>query len=130
MCQPKSTPEAYLRPLPPFPANQPASFRATVHGTVFAGRAAVVDRLSEGEELVILPGPPTDDEPTVWVHRYGGDLVGHLPPEIEFWLGPWLLRGGHARARAVRVRGQDVPSWRRLVIQVDCAHASLQPSVG
>lgn len=112
-----------MRPLPPFPLNQPASFRATVHGTVFGDRAAVVDRLCEGEELLVLPGPPTDDEPGVWLHRCGGDLVGHLPPEIELWLAPWLLRGGSARARAVHVRGQDAPSWRRLVIEVDCACA-------
>lgn len=112
-----------MRPLPPFPSNHPASFRTTVHGTIFGDRAALVDRLSEGEELLLLPGPPTDDEPGVWVHRCGGDLVGHLPPEIEFWLAPWLLRGGHARARAVRVSGQDVPSWRRLLIEVDCACA-------
>lgn len=105
---------------PPFPRNQPANFRATVHGTVFGSRAEVVDLLAEGEELLILPGPPTDEEPGVWVHRCGGDVVGHLPPEIEFWLAPWLLRGGCARARAIRVRGQDVPSWRRVVIEVDC----------
>jgi len=105
---------------PSFPRNQPARFRATVHGTVFAGRAAVLDRLSEGEELLLLPGPPIDDDPGVWVHRYGGDLVGHLPPEIEHWLAPWLLRGGRARARAESVRGDEVPSWRRLVIAVDC----------
>ncbi len=109
-----------MQTLPPFPLNQPASFRATVHGTVFGTRASVVDRLTVGEELLILPGPPLDDEPGVWVHRYGGDLVGHLPPEIEFWLAPWLLRGGHARARALRVGGQEEPSWRRLVIEVDC----------
>jgi hypothetical protein len=109
-----------VRTLPPFPRNQPASFRSTVHGTVFGTRAAVVDRLREGEELLILPGPPVEDDPGVWVHRNGGDLVGHLPPEIEHWLAPWLLGGGRAQARAIRVRGQEAPSWRRLVIEVDC----------
>ncbi len=113
---------------PPFPRNQPASFRATVHGTVFGGRAAVLDLLSEGEELLLLPGPPVDDEPGVWVHRSGGDLVGHLPPEIEYWLAPWLLRGGRARARAVRVRGDETPSWRRLVIAVDCVCGDPSPA--
>lgn len=109
-----------MRTLPPFPLNQPATFRATVHGTVFGARASVVDRVAEGEELLILPGPPLDDDPGVWIHRYGGDLVGHLPPEIESWLAPWLLRGGRAIARALRVRGRDAPSWRRLVIEVEC----------
>ena len=49
-----------------------------------------------------------------------GDLIGHLPPEIESWLAPWMLRGGYARAHAVKVEGEDVPSWRRLVIEVQC----------
>jgi hypothetical protein len=109
-----------VRVTPPFPRNRPASFRATVHGTVFGDRAEVVDGLEEGEDLLLLPGPPMDDDPGVWVHRCGGDLVGHLPPEIGFWLAPWLLRGGLARARAVRVRNRDTPSWRRLVIEVNC----------
>lgn len=105
---------------PPFPKHQPPSFRATVHGTVFGARTAVVEALSVGEELLLLPGLPTEDDPGVWVHRVGGDLVGHLPPEIEQWLAPWMLRGGRARARAVKVGGREVPSWRRLVIEVDC----------
>jgi hypothetical protein len=49
-------------------------------------------------------------------------VLGHLPPEIEAWLTPWMLRGGRATARALRVRGDDVPSWRRLLIEVRCAN--------
>jgi hypothetical protein len=79
-----------------------------------------LDRVRAGDELLLLPGPPIDDDPGVWVHLLDGDLVGHLPPEIEAWLTPWMLRGGRARARAVRVSGQDVPSWRRLLIEVNC----------
>lgn len=108
------------RTRPPFPPNRPPRFRATVHGTVFARRAECVDSLAEGDELLLLPGVPLDDEPGVWVHLRDGDLVGHLPPEIEHWLAPWLLRGGRAVAHAVHVCGADVPSWKRLVIEVDC----------
>ncbi len=110
----------YRRTPPALPPERPAHFFATVHGTVFGDRFSRVDGLREGDELVLLPGPPVDDEPGVWVHCAGGDVIGHLPPEIEFWLGPWLLRGGSAKARAVRVSGQDVPSWRRLLLEVRC----------
>jgi hypothetical protein len=92
-----------------------------VHGTVFGDRTANLARVHEGDELLLIPGPPLDDEPGVWVHLPGGDLLGHLPPEIERWLSPWMLRGGHATARAVKVCGLDVPSWRRLLIEVRCA---------
>jgi len=87
---------------------------------VFCGRSAQLEQVRAGDELVLLPGPPVDDHPGIWVHRLGGALIGHLPPEIEAWLTPWMLRGGHATARAVRVSGEDVPSWRRLLIEVDC----------
>lgn len=91
-----------------------------MHGTVFGDRSKQVDALQAGDELVLLPDPPVTDDPGVWVHRVEGDIVGHLPPEIEAWLAPWLLRGGSARARAVRVSGADVPSWRRVLIEVRC----------
>lgn len=83
-----------------------------------------MERINEGDEVVLLLGPPVDGEPpSVWVHLPGGDLVGHLPPEIETWLAPWMLRGGRVKARAVRVFGRDVPSWRRLVLEVTCCSA-------
>ena len=105
---------------PPLPAGSPSAFRVTVHGTVFGDRAANVDQVRPGDELVLIPGPPIEDDPGVWVHRPGVDVIGHLPPEIESWLSPWMLRGGRARARALRVRGHDCPSWRRLLIEVEC----------
>lgn len=106
---------------PPLPPRSAPRFRTTVHGTVFCERSAQLERVHAGDELLLLPGPPIDDEPGVWVHRQGGELLGHLPPEIEAWLTPWLLRGGRATARAVRVSGDDTPSWRRLLIEVCCA---------
>ena len=109
--------------IPPLPAEQPATFRATVHGTVFGDRAAHVSEVAQGDTLLLIPDPPVDEDPAVWVHRAAGDPLGHLPPEINSWLAPWLLRGGAATATAVKVRGAEVPSWKRLVIEVHCAAA-------
>jgi hypothetical protein len=109
--------------IPPIPDSQPATFRTTVHGTVFGERASVVNRVAPGDELILIPDPPMEDDPEVWVHSATGDPLGHLPPEINRWLAPWLLRGGSAKATAVRVRGNDVPSWKRLIIEVHCAEA-------
>ena len=109
--------------IPPLPESRPAVFTTTVHGTVFGTRASLVDQVRPGEELVLIPDPPMEDDPEVWVHSRTGDPLGHLPPEINQWLAPWLLRGGSARATAVRVRGNDVPSWKRLIIEVHCADA-------
>lgn len=98
----------------------PEVFRATVHGTVFGRRAGHLDDLGPGDELLLIPDPPGQDDPAVWVHLREGDPVGHLPPEINAWLVPWMLRGGGASAVTVRVGGSDVPSWKRLLIQVRC----------
>lgn len=108
------------RSSPDLPPDRPARFYATVHGTVFGQRSRLVDALEAGDELVLLPDPPPVEDPGVWVHGRNGDLIGHLPPEIGAWLAPWLLRGGRVWARAVRVSGRDVPSWRRVLIEVRC----------
>ena len=107
-----------------YPAGCPRSFRATVHGTVFGRRADLVDELHDGDPVLVIADPPGEDEPGVWIHLEGGEPVGHLPPEIARWLWPWLHAGGGARAKALRVHGDDVPSWRRLVVQVECAGAA------
>jgi hypothetical protein len=107
---------------PAVPAREgepPGRFRATVHGTCFADREQYVATVRAGDPLLLIPGPPTDDDPGVWVHLMTGDPVGHLPPEIERWLVPWMQRGGRATARAVRVGDADTPSWRRLIIEVE-----------
>jgi hypothetical protein len=102
------------------PALDSTSFRTTVHGTVFARRTQSLRSACEGDPLVLIPDPPDADEPAVWVHRIGGDPLGHLPPEINAWLAPWMLRGGVASATILRVGGSDVPSWKRLLIEVSC----------
>lgn len=103
---------------PPAP-DRPATFRTTVHGTVFGARAARLGDLAVGDELVLIPDPPGEEDPAVWVHLQGGDPIGHLPPEINAWLAPWLLHGGGASATAVKIGGSDVPSWKRLIIEVE-----------
>lgn len=113
----------HQRTRPSLPPQRPDRFRATVHGVVFGERSRHLHRISEGDELFLIPDPPVTNEPGVWVHLPGGDLVGHLPPEIACWLAPWILRGGHATARALRVSGTDTPSWRRLLIEVTCCAA-------
>lgn len=109
--------------IPPLPDARPPTFRTTVHGTVFGDRAAHVAEVEQGDRLLLIPDPPTEEDPAVWVHAAAGDPLGHLPPEINHWLAPWLLRGGAATARALRVRGAEVPSWKRLLIEVRCAQA-------
>jgi hypothetical protein len=113
-------PEEAGRPLPPFPEDRPARFRATVHGTVFAERALALERLETGDGVVLIPDPPVEEEPRVWVHLTTGEPVGYLPTEIGDWLAPWLLKGGGARARVLRISGADTPSWRRLLVEVAC----------
>jgi hypothetical protein len=105
------------------PGRRPETFRTTVHGTVFGERTACLRGVEEGDELLLIPDPPGEEEPAVWVHLKEGDPLGHLPPEINSWLAPWLLRGGAARATALRVRGDEVPSWKRLLIEVRCRAA-------
>lgn len=103
------------------PPGGPGIFRTTVHGTVFAQRAGHLDRLSPGDELVLIPDPPETEDPAVWVHLRSGDPLGHLPPEINAWLAPRMLGGGRATAQVVKVGGPDVPSWKRLLIEVEAS---------
>lgn len=99
-------------------------FRTPVHGTVFAHRTEVVHRLAVGDPLILVPDPPGVDDPNVWVHAPGGDVIGHLPPDIGAWLAPWMLEGGRCRAVVTKVGSDDVESWRRLIIVVDCETAA------
>jgi hypothetical protein len=93
-------------------------FETAVYGTVFAERATVVRRLRQGDQLILLPDPPGVDEPSVWVHAPGGDVVGHLAPDINRWMAPHMLRGARYSARDQSVGEPDTASWKRLVIEV------------
>jgi hypothetical protein len=106
---------------PPLPIGCPSQFRATVHGTVFAGRDRLVSAMHAGDRVVLIPDPPGQTDPEVWVHLESGDPVGHLPPEISCWLWAWLSEGGAASAVALKVHGSDTPSWRRLLVEVQCS---------
>ena len=42
------------------------------------------------------------------------------PDHTAFWLAPWMLAGGRCRARVEAVGGDDVASWKRVMIVIDC----------
>ena len=111
---------------PALPPNQPPVFRTTVHGTVFGERAARVAQVADGDVLLLIPDPPMEEEPAVWVHVKDGAPIGHLPPEVNEWMAVWMQRGGVATATAVKVRGGDVPSWKRLLVEVRCEEAAAE----
>ena len=94
-------------------------FFTPVYGTVFAGRAEVVQRLTPGDVLILVPDPPGIEDPNVWVHARGGDVIGHLRPDIGGPLSRWMLQGGRCTASVVEVGGENVASWRRLVIRIE-----------
>lgn len=109
-----------LLPLPP---GKPKSFRVTVHGTCFGGREEQLSGLRAGDPLQLVVDPPVQEDPQVWVHKPSGPPVGHLPPEVNAWMAGWLRSGGTAHAKVLSVRGPEAPSWRRLVIRVECSAA-------
>ena len=90
---------------------------------VVAENVATAERLvrraaSEGARLILVPDPPGAEPPTVWVHARGGDVIGHLRPDISAWLAPWMLAGSCYGAEVAVRLGDDVASWKRLVITV------------
>lgn len=110
-------------PTPPLPTGCPRQFRSTVLGTVFAGRDRHLAVMHPGDRVVLIPDPPGQTDPEVWVHLESGDPVGHLPREISSWLWPWLHGGGAASAVTLAVHGEDTPSWKRLLVEVHCDEA-------
>lgn len=95
-------------------------FETSVYGTVFAQRSAALHRLKLGDQLILVPDPAGTDEPSVWVHAPGGDVVGHLSPDISAWLVPWMLEGCRCGAVVSQLGGDDVASYKRLLITVRC----------
>jgi len=96
-------------------------FRSAVYGTVFGRRMEAVHRLHAGDALILVPDPPGTDNPAVWVHAAGGDVVGHLPFAVSCWLVPWMLDGGRCHARVERVEADDVASWKRVIVHLTLA---------
>ena len=97
-----------------------SEFETPVYGTVFGHRGDVVRRLRPGDRLILVPDPPGTDDPSVWVHAPGGDVIGHLSPDINSWLVPLMLEGGRCGAVVLHVGGDDVASYKRLIISVRC----------
>ena len=109
-------------------------FETSVYGTIFASRPAAVARLRSGDALILVPDPAVVDhsahaaapttpplvieEAKVWVHAPGGDVVGHLSPDINRWLVPRMLAGDRYGAVTLSVGDPSRESWRRLVIEV------------
>ena len=93
-------------------------FEAPVYGTVFAERTAALSRLAMGDRLILVPDPVGVDEPSVWVHVAGGDVVGHLAPDINRWLVPRMLAGARYGANVLSIGAPYTASWKRLVITV------------
>ncbi|MEO6528316.1 MAG: hypothetical protein ABIP93_16975 [Gemmatimonadaceae bacterium] len=94
------------------------SFETPVYGTVFGQRAHVIRRLKEGDRLILVPDPPGVDDPSVWVHAPGGDVVGHLSPDVNTWLAPRMIDGALYGAQVRRIGQPGTESWKRLVISV------------
>jgi hypothetical protein len=94
------------------------SIETSVYGTVFAARSRAVERLSAGDQLILVPDPPGVDDPSVWVHAPGGDVVGHLSPELNGWMVPRMLDGARYGAHVKSIGVPGTASWKRLVIQV------------
>lgn len=95
-------------------------FDTPVYGTVFARRTDALHRLRVGDWLILVPDPVGTDEPNVWVHAPGGDVVGHLAPDINAWLAPRMLRGSRCGAVVAQVGSDDIASYKRLIITVRC----------
>lgn len=100
------------------------SFRTPVYGTVFGKRMTVVADLQPGDRLILVPDPPIVCNPCVWVHALGGDVVGHLSPDINAWLAPAMYAGDCYRAEVESVLGEEVASWKRLVISARCVRSA------
>ena len=93
-------------------------FETPVYGTVFAARAAALARLEVGDRLVLVPDPDGVDNPSVWVHAPGGDVVGHLAPDVNRWMVGRMLQGTRYAAQVESLGAPGTESWKRLVISI------------
>ena len=102
-------------------------FETPVYGTVFGRRADALRRLKVGDHVILVPDPPGTEEPNVWVHAPGGDVVGHLAPDVNTWLVPWMIEGARCGGVVAQLGSGATASYKRLVITVQC-RASRRPS--
>lgn len=93
-------------------------FEAPVYGTIFAGRSAVLERLRIGDRLILVPDPVGVDVPSVWVHAPGGDVIGHLAPDINRWMVRRMLASARYGARVLSLGAPGTESWRRLIVSI------------
>ena len=91
-------------------------FDVAVYGTIFGERRTAVQRLNPGERLILVPDPLGVDQPSVWVHAPGGDVLGHLSPDINRWLVPRMLDGARYSAIVKELHAGSTESWKRLII--------------
>lgn len=104
-----------------------SEFETPVYGSVFGRRTAALHGLRVGDRLILVPDPPGVAGASVWVHAPGGEVIGHLSPDIDAWLVPWMFDGGRCSAEVTQLGSDDVASYKRLIITVRCRGA-LQPS--
>ena len=102
----------------PIPHTQ--HFSTALRGSIFGHRAEIAKRLRAGDSLILVPDPPGVDEPAVGVHVRGGDLVGHLAPDVNAWLVPLLRDGGCCQATVAKINSEETESWKRIIIDIRC----------
>ena len=105
-------------------------FSTALRGSIFGQRGEIARRLRTGDALLLIPDPPGVDEPAVWVHVRGGDVVGHLAPDVNAWLVPWLLEGGRCHATVAKVNSAETESWKRIIIDVECYQSTRSEAAG
>ena len=90
--------------------------------SVAATRAGGIPEIIEHERTGLLI--PPDDPARIGRSRLEIAATGAHGStdgvEINAWLAPYMRGGGVASATTLRVGGTDVPSWKRLLIEVCC----------
>ncbi len=81
-------------------------------------RRTAVQRLNCGDRLILVPDPDGVENPSVWVHAIGGDVIGHLSPDVNRWLVPKMLDGARYSAVVKELGANEAESWKRLVITI------------